>query len=128
MTRKPTDVVSPNLRIRELLRRRLEKAAEIHHVSLNKEMTMRLEDSFEKDAKMSIEFSASFLKGLVERLDAREYEREKLAGLILVVEPLLEQIDAGNYVATAKAAAKVRQEIERIDRMAALEQRTAPAA
>ena len=47
MPRKPTALIAPNLRIRESLRRRLEKAARKRGVSLNREMTDRLEGSFD---------------------------------------------------------------------------------
>jgi predicted HicB family RNase H-like nuclease len=47
MARKPTDTVAITLRIREDLRRRLERAAEKYDVSLNAEMEKRLEASFD---------------------------------------------------------------------------------
>jgi hypothetical protein len=47
MARKPTEVVAVTLRIREDLRRRLERAARKAGVSLNAEMEKRLEDSFD---------------------------------------------------------------------------------
>jgi hypothetical protein len=48
MPRKPSDIVQPNLRIREDLRRRLEAAAKKRGVSLNFEMTERLKASFDQ--------------------------------------------------------------------------------
>jgi hypothetical protein len=47
MARKPTEVVAVTLRIREDLRRRLERAAKKDGISLNAEMERRLEDSFD---------------------------------------------------------------------------------
>jgi hypothetical protein len=44
--RKRTDVVKLQLRIRELLRKRLEDAARVKDVSLNAEIVSRLEESF----------------------------------------------------------------------------------
>jgi hypothetical protein len=67
--RKPTDIVSPNLRIREELRRRLEQEAKRRAVSLNAEMARRLEHSFELDAMRSLD-------GIAERMIAALRDRE----------------------------------------------------
>ena len=53
--RKPEELVITNLRIRESLRRALEREAEQHQLSLNKEIINRLEDSLEAGARL--EFS-----------------------------------------------------------------------
>jgi hypothetical protein len=55
MAKKLSALVAPNLRIREDLRRRLEREAKRRGVSLNAEMTHRLERSFELDAARSNE-------------------------------------------------------------------------
>jgi hypothetical protein len=47
MARKPSEIVAVTLRIREDLRRRLEREAKRGRTSLNAEMERRLEDSFE---------------------------------------------------------------------------------
>src|SRR5262245_59196928 len=47
MARKLTDIVSHSLRIREGLRRRLERDAKTHNQSLNAEIVDRLDQSFE---------------------------------------------------------------------------------
>ena len=59
MPRKPTETVQVNLRMKESLRRKLEREASKHFVSLNKEMTMRIEDSFEKAARGTFESLAA---------------------------------------------------------------------
>jgi hypothetical protein len=46
--RKTTDIVNLKLRIRETLRKRLEGAAKVQERSLNSEMVVRLEDSFDR--------------------------------------------------------------------------------
>jgi hypothetical protein len=51
--RKPEETVVTNLRIRESLRRELERAAEQHRLSLNKEIINRLEDSLEASTRQS---------------------------------------------------------------------------
>jgi hypothetical protein len=48
--RQATETVQVNLRIKEALRRRLEREAEKHQISLNKEMQLRLEDSLRQEA------------------------------------------------------------------------------
>ena len=49
MARKPTETVGLTLRIREELRRKLEREADRREVSLNREITRRLENSFQAD-------------------------------------------------------------------------------
>jgi len=55
MSRKPHEIVSINLRIRETLRAKLEREAQRHHFSLNSEVRLRLEDSFRRDEARSDE-------------------------------------------------------------------------
>ena len=58
MGRKPTEQVALTLRIRESLRRRLEREAERHDQSLNAELTNRLEESFRRaDADSILDLS-----------------------------------------------------------------------
>jgi hypothetical protein len=56
MARKPTDTVALTLRVREDLRRRLEKEAKKHDHSLNNEMVRRLEETFQpqRDALINL--------------------------------------------------------------------------
>lgn len=62
MPRKPTETVQVNLRIKERLRRRLENEARKRDVSLNYEMTSRLERSFEQEGLLTIDTVADALK------------------------------------------------------------------
>lgn len=55
MSRNPSDIVAPNLRIREALRRKLEAAAKRHQVSLNAEMVQRLTRSFEQEHLLTLD-------------------------------------------------------------------------
>src|SRR5262245_16114572 len=48
VARHPDQTVGINLRIRESLRRKIERAAEQRRLSLNSEIKFRLEDSFER--------------------------------------------------------------------------------
>jgi Arc-like DNA binding domain len=49
VARKLTDVVQVNLRLRESLRRKLEREAEKRGLSFNAELTRRLEEGFERE-------------------------------------------------------------------------------
>lgn len=55
MSRKPAAIVQYKLRIREVLRRRIEQAAKKRGVSANYEMSSRLERSFEQEALRTID-------------------------------------------------------------------------
>jgi hypothetical protein len=85
MPRKSTDTVAITLRVRESLRQKLEREATRHRVSLNTEMNMRLEDSFEAQARRSnesvaadLDSNALRLGALVVRLELSEQLAEKL--------------------------------------------------
>lgn len=120
MARKPSDIVQPNLRIREELRRRLERAATKNRVSLNVEMTRRLERSLDQEANISIAANASHLDTLTLRFSDAFDGLNKQGDLVRAAEALLKQIDAGNDDAAKEAAKKVRQAIEMIDHAAAV--------
>jgi hypothetical protein len=49
VARKLTDVVQVNLRLRESLRRKLEREAERRGMSFNAELTLRLRESFNRE-------------------------------------------------------------------------------
>jgi hypothetical protein len=53
MPRKPTETVQVNLRMKEGLRRRLEREAQKQSVSLNAEMTRRLETSISAEERVA---------------------------------------------------------------------------
>jgi hypothetical protein len=66
MPRKPIEVVQYKLRIREALRRRIERAAKEHGVSANQEMASRLERSFEQESVRKIDLIATQMEKLVQ--------------------------------------------------------------
>ena len=77
--RKLGTVVQVGLRLREDLRRKLATAAEDHHRSFNEELTKRLEDSLENEARQTLQDAAQSLaqdalrlRSLVERLQPPE--------------------------------------------------------
>jgi hypothetical protein len=61
VARKPTDVVQVNLRLRESLRRRLEREAERRGLSFNAELIRRLRESFDRE-----DLEATILKVLTD--------------------------------------------------------------
>ena len=120
MARKPSDIVSPNLRIREDLRARLEKAAKRNDVSINREMINRLEDSFDSKPQLSLEqleFGLQVAWAHIER--ATIHHPNLQAGLINASEALLAQLDRPleewDPAAIAAAAAQVKTAINTIE-------------
>jgi len=77
--RKLGTIVQVGLRLREDLRRQLETKAKEHHLSFNQELTKRLEDSLENEARQTLQDAAQSLaqdalrlRSLVERLQPPE--------------------------------------------------------
>ena len=54
-TTKPSDITSPNLRIRRVLRQQLEIEARKNQTTLNGEMARRLQQSLDTEAMMTIQ-------------------------------------------------------------------------
>jgi ribosomal protein L18E len=126
VARKPSDIVSPNLRIREDLRRRLEKAAKKNRVSINREMINRLTDSFELKAQFSLEELASHMKDTWERTErATSHHSDLQAALINAAEALVAANEKQDQAAITTAVDQVKAAITTIelDRHAALRKR-----
>src|SRR5262249_21179308 len=68
MARKSTEMVALTLRIREQLRRKLERASERNNTSLNAEMANRLEASFQKEAEADLAEQVDILRAENARL------------------------------------------------------------
>jgi hypothetical protein len=62
MARRPNETVQTNLRIKEALRRKLEREAKRHGISFNKEVMLRIEGSFETGANRDLTEIAEDLK------------------------------------------------------------------
>ena len=126
MARKPSDIVSPNLQIREDLRRRLEKAAQKNRVSINREMINRLTDSFELRVRLDFE---DVLEGMKEAnshiRDATLHHPNLQAALINAAEALVAANEKQDQEAIATAVTQVKAAITTIDldRRAALRKR-----
>jgi hypothetical protein len=71
VARKPHTTVQVNLRLKESLRRELEREADKHQTSLNNEMRLRLEDSLEQAAKHDLFEIAGDIKRGWERFGER---------------------------------------------------------
>jgi hypothetical protein len=112
MPRKPSDIVAPNLRIREDLRRRLEQAAQKRGVSLNFEMTERLKASLDQGDRVELAQIASTMKSTLGRLTrfAREgRDRARTQELMRASEELVRATEAQDREAMARAATWVRE-------------------
>jgi len=90
MARKSTAIIGTQLRIRESLRRRLEQQARQHGLSLNAEMTSRLERSFDTEN--------------VRALDALRADMEELANRIRQATEILSLITLNIINPTDNAA------------------------
>jgi hypothetical protein len=66
--RKPAETVQVNLRMKEVMRRRLDQAAKKHGVSLNAEMMRRLEESFTQEEQRSLKEVTKRLELVAESL------------------------------------------------------------
>ena len=133
MARKPSDIVQPNLRIREELRRQLEQAAQKRGVSLNQEMNWRLRDSFDREALFMLGRVASDMEINWARFGRAFHELGKLRDLVRTSEsvlkllgPLLsDQAARPDREALSAAAAELQKAIRVIDIEAALALRRA---
>ena len=92
MARKPSDIVKPNLRIREDLRRRLELAAKKRGVSLNIEMTTRLKESFEREGLVNLSRITSNLENFYERYARETHARLLQENPMQAVETMIERL------------------------------------
>ena len=117
MPRKPDALLDYKLRIREDLRRRIEKAAERNHVSLNGEMVNRLRSSFEQEALLTIYGVSEDLGNAWARHAEMFHALNKQGDLIHAAEALVALIKAGKPTETA--VAKVEQAIRAIETEAA---------
>lgn len=69
MARKPTEYVQFKLRIRESLRRKIERAAELRKQSANAEAVWRIERTFSQDEEIAAQ---------AEKMEAREAELQEM--------------------------------------------------
>jgi hypothetical protein len=128
MARKPSDIVQPNLRIREDLRRQLEQAATKRGVSLNQEMNWRLRDSFDREALFTLGRVASDMEIHWARFGRTFHELGKLGDLVRTSQAVLKLIgpllsDEGGRAdrgALSAAAAELQKTLKMIDAEAAL--------
>jgi hypothetical protein len=123
MARKPSDIVQPNLRIREDLRRRLEKAAIANGVSINREMINRLEASFGQQSLLKLAELVSDLNVIDARQGEALIDRNLYAELLHRADVLVAQIDLQDPKAIAAASTQVKDIIASIERHALLKLR-----
>jgi hypothetical protein len=120
MLRKPSAILDYKLRIREILRRRIEAAAKQRGVSLNYEMTSRLERSFDQESQRTIDDTARGIELHWAHWEAAFHKLNRQSDLLIAAEALIKVIDeAPPEVQTLKAiktaVAAVKQVVVSID-------------
>jgi hypothetical protein len=118
MARKPSDIVQPNLRIREDLRRQLEKAAKKRLVSLNYEMTARLKESFDREALVTLGGITEDMKIQWARWSVALFDKEQSADLLRATEALIALLEQSPDRGVKEAVAQVGKAITAIKRHA----------
>jgi len=117
MPRKPTELAHVNLRIRETLRSQLEREAKKHQVSLNYELTSRLQQTLEQQHVLSINQLAENAGRMLLPLIERGHELNLQGDLIRAIETLinrhLQPLLAARVIAGVEGEA-IRQAIEKI--------------
>jgi hypothetical protein len=118
MPRKPSETVQVNLRIKEGLRRRLERESKKRGVSLNYEMTSRIEQSFEQANLRTIDIVAADVAANWLRFAEAFHELNKqgdlmraAGALVVEVEQLLNGMGSTDTAGVRNAIARVQQVI-----------------
>jgi hypothetical protein len=114
MARKLTDVVQVNLRLREKLRRQLEKAAARRQVSLNYEMTSRIQETFDRKSLFDLDTVAGDMSIAWGRYSALFHTLNLQGDLMRAAETLVQQLEKTERddKAITKAVDKVKQVIK----------------
>jgi hypothetical protein len=86
VARKPHATVQVNLRIKETLRRKLEREADKHQTSLNNEMRLRLEKSFNAPAAYDLSEIAGDMRRAWDRYGERHLRLRLEEDLIAAME------------------------------------------
>jgi hypothetical protein len=89
MARKPSETVQTSFRIKEGLRRQIEQAAIRRGVSFNTEISMRMKESFDHEALLTIVQAAHEMQEMVERSRRVRRNEELLDQLVAAVNALL---------------------------------------
>jgi hypothetical protein len=114
VVRNPNVTVQVNLRIKESLRRKLEREADKHQTSLNNEMRLRLEDSFGATAERDLDETAGEMKRAWERYGERflrlRLEDDLIAAMEKSVDP--EVAKAAQVIGLTERGLRRRREQE----------------
>jgi hypothetical protein len=122
MPRKPSDILQYKLRIRESLRRRIEKTAEKNKVSANQEMVNRLERSFDQEHLSDIDSVAVGLKESWFRVERLFDRLALLSDLLQAASELVAQIEQLPAEIQNRAALKAAvEQVRQVRRMIELE-------
>jgi hypothetical protein len=89
MARKPSETVQTSFRIKEGLRRQIEQSAIKRGVSFNTEISMRMKESFDHEALLTLTQSAKDIVNDLERVRSVTQSYEFLDQLVAVTTALL---------------------------------------
>jgi flagellar motility protein MotE (MotC chaperone) len=117
MPRKPSAVLQYKLRIRETLRRKIEKAAEKNRVSANAEMARRLERTFDQEALFDVANVAEDLKIIWARYSQALDGLQEQGDLMRAADALVKAVEQNKP--TAAALERTKTIISRIEAVAA---------
>lgn len=127
MSRKPTETVQVNLRIKEALRRRLEREAKKRGVSLNYEMTSRIDQSFNIEGLRDQETVTEDMKGAHARfmqpflgIATQNLLRDAAEMLVVAVKNLPAECREHEEVRKALAAVSEAQTVMDLEAVAAV--------
>ena len=112
MPRKPSAILQYKLRIRESLRRRIEKAAEKNGVSANSEMVSRLERSFDQERAIEIDSVAHHIEAAWARLDQIFHDLNNQGDLLRAAEELVAQVE--QLLPAERQTTGIKKAVERI--------------
>lgn len=111
MPRKPSDLIQFKVRMRESLRKRLEKAAAQRGVTLTYDIAMRLERSFELESVRTLDMIATDYKNRQEA----EHREDMQGALLVAAESLVAAVESGDKTAITTAIGTVKTVAKAID-------------
>jgi hypothetical protein len=128
MNRKPDATIQINLRVRESMRRRLERAAEKQGTSMNYQITSRIEAAFDQEHLRTIDAVTRDLESHAARIAAADVSEDRLADLRRCVEALIPVLDGlppdCRHQVLEAGVADIKQCLARLDREVPIDPRT----
>jgi hypothetical protein len=111
LPRKPHAIAHVNVRLREHLRAKLAREAERHQTSLNNEIRIRLEKSFEVEAQNDIDSIARHLESAWARLSGTLSHLGLAGGLVEALEQGKDDEEIGKIVRAMREITKATKRL-----------------